>query len=57
MLYEVITVWPVDEIMKVKNLIEEHGMRWSVVESLPVSEGIKTGNDDRERLLESYNFV
>ncbi len=49
-------VWPVDEIMKVKNLIEEHGMRWSVVESLPVSEGIKTGNDDRERLLENYKI-
>ncbi|MDR0725686.1 MAG: mannonate dehydratase, partial [Tannerella sp.] len=34
-------IWPVPEIMAVKTEIEKHGMRWSVVESLPVSEGIK----------------
>jgi mannonate dehydratase len=47
-------VWPVDEIMKVKNSIERNGMRWSVVESLPVSEGIKICSDDRERLISNY---
>lgn len=47
-------VWPVDEIMKVKNAIEAHGMRWSVVESLPVSEGIKTQSPDRQRLIHNY---
>jgi len=47
-------VWEVDEIMKVKNAIEEKGMRWSVVESLPVSEGIKIQSDDRPRLIENY---
>ncbi|MCU4174304.1 mannonate dehydratase [Carboxylicivirga sp. N1Y90] len=47
-------VWSVEEIMKVKNAIEEHGMRWSVVESLPVSEGIKICADDRERLIKNY---
>ncbi len=47
-------VWPVDEIMKVKNQIEGHGMRWSVVESLPVSEGIKTHNADYVRLIANY---
>ena len=47
-------VWPVEEIMKVKNDIEAHGMRWSVVESLPVSEGIKICSDDRNRLIENY---
>jgi mannonate dehydratase len=46
--------WPVDEIMKVKNIIESHGMRWSVVESLPVSEGIKCQSDDLPRLIENY---
>jgi mannonate dehydratase len=46
-------VWPVDEIMKVKTAIETYGMRWSVVESLPVSEGIKTKSADRPRLIKN----
>lgn len=47
-------IWPVDEIIKVKTAIEAYGMRWSVVESLPVSEGIKTRNEDCERLVSNY---
>jgi len=47
-------VWSVDEILKVKNAIVKHGMRWSVVESLPVSEGIKICSDDRSRLIKNY---
>ncbi|MCU4162766.1 mannonate dehydratase [Carboxylicivirga caseinilyticus] len=47
-------IWSIDEIMRVKNLIESHGLRWSVVESLPVSEGIKICNDDRARLIKNY---
>ncbi len=47
-------VWPVEEILKVKQQIENHGMRWAVVESLPVTEGIKTHNSDYPRLIENY---
>jgi mannonate dehydratase len=47
-------IWPVDEILKVKSAIESHGMRWSVVESLPVSEGIKTKSKDWTRLIHNY---
>ncbi|WP_297089929.1 mannonate dehydratase [uncultured Draconibacterium sp.] len=47
-------VWPKEEILKVKHKIESHGMRWSVVESLPVSEGIKICSPDRERLIKNY---
>jgi len=47
-------VWPVDEILKVKSAIESHGMRWTVVESLPVSEGIKTRNNDCAQLIANY---
>lgn len=47
-------VWPKDEILKVKDAIEKHGVRWSVVESLPVSESIKICSDDRPRLIANY---
>lgn len=47
-------VWPVAEIKTVQQEIESYGMRWSVVESLPVSEGIKTCSSDRSRLIENY---
>ena len=47
-------VWPVGEIRAVKREIEKYGMRWSVVESLPVSEGIKICSADRPRLIENY---
>jgi mannonate dehydratase len=47
-------VWPLSEIREVQSAIEEYGMRWSVVESLPVSEGIKTGAPDSEELILNY---
>ena len=47
-------VWSLEEVEKMKNFIEDHGLRWSVVESLPVSESIKYGGDDRDRLIENY---
>lgn len=47
-------VWSYDEVMKMKNFIEERGLRWSVVESLPVSEAIKYAGPERDRLIENY---
>lgn len=47
-------VWSLDEVMKMKNFIEDHGLRWSVVESLPVSEAIKYAGPERDHLIENY---
>lgn len=47
-------VWPVREIQKVKKRIENAGLHWSVVESLPVTEAIKTGSELREKHIQNY---
>ena len=47
-------VWPREKIRDLREYIESYGMRWSVVESLPVSEGIKYAGADRDRLIENY---
>lgn len=47
-------VWTLDEVMKMKNYIEAHGLRWSVVESLPVSEAIKYAGPERDALIANY---
>ena len=47
-------VWSMEEVMKMKDYIEEHGLRWSVVESLPVSEEIKYAGPNRDALIENY---
>ncbi len=47
-------IWSQEEIRKMKDYIESHGLRWSVVESLPVSESIKYGGPDRDELIEKY---
>ena len=47
-------VWPREKIHALKEYIEGFGMRWSVVESLPVVETIKYGGPDRDRQVEVY---
>lgn len=47
-------VWSLEEVKKMKDFIESNGLRWSVVESLPVSESIKYGGKDRDYLIENY---
>ncbi len=47
-------VWPVPCIAAAKENIESHGMKWAVVESLPVSEQIKYAGPERDRLIDNY---
>ncbi|MDD4590991.1 MAG: mannonate dehydratase [Parabacteroides sp.] len=46
--------WPVKEICSLKRKIERYGLRWSVVESLPVADGIKRGSPERPQLIRNY---
>lgn len=49
-------IWSYDDVMALKNYIESYGLRWSVVESLPVMESIKYGGPDRDELIAKYKI-
>ncbi|MFM2326119.1 MAG: mannonate dehydratase [Bacteroidota bacterium] len=47
-------IWTIDEIEKRKKLIEDAGMTWTVIESLPVSDDIKKQSGDYLKHIENY---
>ena len=47
-------VWPEEEIMKMKKQCNDHGLTFEVVESVPVHEDIKLGNENAAKYIENY---
>ncbi|HUH18441.1 mannonate dehydratase [Albibacterium sp.] len=47
-------IWPIEEILERKKIIEEAGLKWVVVESVPVHEEIKTKGSQCELYLSNY---
>ena len=47
-------IWTEEAINDLKSYIESYGLKWSVVESLPVCEAIKYAGPERDELIEKY---
>ncbi len=47
-------IWPIDKIKYIKQKIESEGLKFSVIESIPVHEDIKLGNSNRDMLIDNY---
>jgi len=47
-------IWPIDKMQSIKKKIEAEGLKFSVIESIPVHEDIKLGNSNRDKLIDNY---
>lgn len=47
-------IWHLDQLLERKKIIEEQGLKWRVVESIPVHESIKYGGHGRDLYIKNY---
>jgi mannonate dehydratase len=47
-------VWPIKDIEERKNLLKANGFEWSVVESVPIHEDLKTRTGNYKQYIENY---
>lgn len=47
-------IWPLEEVLKRKQMIESHKLEWAVIESIPLHNDIKTRSGNYLHYLENY---
>ena len=47
-------VWPIESLKKQKQLCEDKGLKFEVIESIPVHEDIKLGKPTRDKYIANY---
>jgi len=48
-------IWPIEKLTELKKKIENAGLKFSVIESIPVHEDIKLGRPTRDKLIENFS--